>query len=225
MKSIRIVSSAILLTAGYLGAQSSAEILVRLRTLQLKEAPGPVPLIYSPASEQRALRWQRSLAAAHAWFQTQLHIEAPVTLAVLDRETWKKVSTVAVPNAMVKPGLILFPEHIEDIYPDAPKSPESMYPVLGSEAITFHEAGHIFADALKLDRNTFVGEFVANVFMAGYIRAARPDLAFMLNGPFPGMKTPRYTSGGDLNYLEADYRAREPHLASSCNCSAWRTFA
>jgi hypothetical protein len=40
--------------------------------------------------------------------------------------------------------------------------------------------------------------------MAGYIRAARPDLTFILNGPFPGMKTPRYTSGGDLNYLEVN---------------------
>jgi len=201
MKSLRIVSSAVLLTASYLGAQSPADMLVRLRALQLKEAAGPVPLIYSPASEERALRWQRSLAAARAWYQAQLHLEAPITLAVLDRETWKKATTASLPHAVVKSGLILFPEHIEDIYPDAPKS---LDPVLGAEAVSFHEAGHIFADALKLDGNTFVSEFVANVFMAGYIRAARPDLTFMLNGPFPGMKTPRYTSGGDLNYLEAN---------------------
>lgn len=201
MKSLRIVSSAVLLTAGYLGAQSSADTLSRLRALQLKEVPGPVPLIYSPASAQRALRWQRSLAAAQAWFQTQLHLQAPVTLAVLDRETWKRVSTEAMPHAIVKSALIVFPEHIEDIYPDAPKS---LDPVLAAEAVISHEAGHILADALKFDGNTFVSEFVANVFMAGYIRAARPDLTFMLNGPVPGMKTPRYTSGGDLNYLEAN---------------------
>jgi hypothetical protein len=175
-------------------------MLSRLRALHLKEAHGPVPLMYSPGSEQRAFRWQRSLSAAHGWFQAQLGLEAPVTLAVLDRETWNKVSTEALPHAMVKPGLILFPEHIEDIYPDA----KSLNPALAAEAVTFHEAGHIFADSLKLDGNTFVSEFVANIFMAGYIRAARPDLTFMLNGPFPGMKLPRYTSGGDLNYLEAN---------------------
>lgn len=200
MKSIRIVSSAALLTAACLSAQSPEDVLSRLRALQLKEAHGPVPLIYSPGSEQRALRWQRSLSAAHAWFQTQLHVEAPVTLVVLDREIWKRVSTEALPHAMVKPGLILFPEHIEDIYPDA----KSLNPALAAEAVSFHEAGHIFADSLKLDGNTFVSEFVANIFMAGYIRAARPDLTFMLNGPFAGMKTPRYTSGGDLNYLEGN---------------------
>src|SRR3954454_20705649 len=71
MKNLQIVSSAILFAASYLGAQSSAEMLSRLRALPLKEANGPVPLLYSPASEQRALRWQRSLGAAHAWFQTQ----------------------------------------------------------------------------------------------------------------------------------------------------------
>ena len=64
MKSLRIVISALLLTVGYLSAQPPADMLVRLRALQLKEAPGPVPLIYSPASEQRALRWQRSLAGS-----------------------------------------------------------------------------------------------------------------------------------------------------------------
>jgi len=201
MKTLRIAIPTLLLTAGQLGAQSPADMLSRLRALQLKEAPGPVPLIYSPASEHRALRWQRSLALAHAWFQSQLHIEAPVTLAVLDRETWRKVTPEILPHAIVRSSLIVFPEHIEDIYPDAFKS---LDPVLGAEAVTFHEAGHIFADALKIDGNTFVGEFLANVFMAGYIRAARPDLVFMLNGPLPEMKAPRYTSGGDLNYLEAN---------------------
>ena len=197
-RNVITLALAVLMPAGYLSAQPAEHTLAKLRALKLREAPGLVPVIYTPASEERALRWQRSLGAAHAWFQEQLHREVPVTLAVLDRETWRKVSTDALPRVETNPGLVMIPEHIEDVYPAAAKSID---PVLGVDAFTFHAAGLVFADALKLDGNFFVSDFFANLFVAGYIRAARPDLAFLLNGPPADVRTPRYTSGGDLNYL------------------------
>lgn len=51
--------------------------------------------------------------------------------------------------------------------------------------------------------NAFVGELVANVFAAGYVRAKRLDLTYDLVGPAES-EHPRYTSLADLDYVYAD---------------------
>src|SRR4051794_38427122 len=86
------------LTVSALCAQNSAELLAGLRALKLKEADGPVKLMYSAGAGDRAVRWQHALSAAHEWFQQELHMQVPVTLAVLDREHWKQVTEGALPH-------------------------------------------------------------------------------------------------------------------------------
>jgi len=191
----------VLLASGWLSAQTPEG--ERVRELELRSAGGGVELMYSPSSEGRALRWQRSLAAGQDWFQKQLKLQVPVTLVVLNREDWKEVTPQPLPMALAPDRMIVFPEHVEDIWAGAPKELDV---VVASEAGLFHHAGVLFADSYNLDSNAFISDLFANIFLAGYVRAARPDMAFLLNGPFPGMKTPRYTSGGDLMYAGADMR-------------------
>ena len=66
--------------------------LEKLRQLGLPEAPGSVPVIYVPAAKERALRLQRSIEAADAWYEKQLNVRVPIVLAVLDAEARGKIS-------------------------------------------------------------------------------------------------------------------------------------
>jgi hypothetical protein len=105
-----------------------------------------------------------------------------------------------MPMSYANSGLVLLPSRLEDLTSLRPPGVDF---ALTAEAVAFHEAGHIFAHSLKIDGGGFVNELVANIFMAAFIRAARPDLRFLLQGPFATAITPRYTSGADLVYLRA----------------------
>jgi hypothetical protein len=78
-------------------------------------------------------------------------------------------------------------------------------PELLMEQITFHEAGHIYGDYLDYpEHDGFLSELIANIFSTAFIRAERPDLAYLLSGPPSKMKQQRYTSFADLEYLGGD---------------------
>jgi hypothetical protein len=202
-----LLRSCIPLTTMLLGCMCTSSIaqprdhtLSKLRELHLRESPGRVPLIYPLVAERRALRYRRALQAAHEWYEKQLRLSLPITLAVLDKETFAKLSSSPMPYSQFNPGLVVIPTHMDDVTSLRP--PDVDFVLLG-EAVAFHEAGHVFANTLKIDGGGFVNEFVANIFMAAYIRAARPDLKFLLRGPFATRLKPRYTSGADLVYLRA----------------------
>ena len=176
--------------------------LARLRKLNLPELPGSVPTIYAPVTKQRAIKYQRSLESAHAWFEQQLGVKVPIFLAVVDQEIYPKLANIPWPFPYsdpdgLNPNLIVFPTRIEDLIGPEPQSKTP------GEYITYHEDGHEFAYALRIESaNPWVDELVANIFMAAYIDAKRPDLNFVLKGP-PASEHPRYTSLADLDYVYA----------------------
>jgi hypothetical protein len=184
-----------------LSAQVADSPSTKLRNLHLPESPGSVPVVYAPSAKERALRYQKELQGAHAWFEEQLRIQVPTVLAVLDREEFQAQGghwPLPHSNPRSAPGIVFLPSHMEDLVGPEPKAKTP------GEYITYHEAGHIFADRLKIGSgNSFVNELVANVFMAGYIREKRPDLQWVLEGPSAGhfQHTPRYTSLADLDYI------------------------
>ncbi|MGD1095668.1 MAG: hypothetical protein ABSB35_27205 [Bryobacteraceae bacterium] len=192
------------LMATSLSAQGTETQLARLRNLHLPESPGSVPVIYSPPAKERALRYQAELQNAHTWFEEQLRIQVPMLLAVLDREEYQSLGgRWALPycHQLSNPGIVFLPSHLEEL---VGPEPEAKTP---GEYVTYHEAGHIFADRLKIEGgNPFVDELVANVFMAGYIRENRRDLEWVLEGPSADHfeRTPRYTSLADLDYVYTD---------------------
>jgi hypothetical protein len=174
-----------------------------LRKLNLPESQGSVPVIYVPAARDRALAYQRSLEDAHAWFEQQLGLKLSVYLAVVDQQTYSKLNDVPWPMPysdpdQASPDVIVFPSRMEDLI-----GPETQSKTAG-EYVTYHEDGHEFAYALKIrSGNEWVNELVANLFMAAYIDAKRPDLSFVLKGPAADQH-PRYTSLADLDYVYFD---------------------
>jgi len=186
--------------AWHLDAQESKDPLLALRTLQLAEKPGAVPMVYPPSIEQRAIAYQKSLQAAYAWYLEQLKTHAPMkVLAVLDKEAWQKLQPGRpypfTPYCLWAGAVI--------INADLDKLPGLCPGPLPGEFILFHETGHIFAHELKIADSSFISEFVANIFSAAYILAERPDLKSVLDGPPPEKwpTPPRYTSLADLAYL------------------------
>jgi hypothetical protein len=190
-------------------AQESNDLLSQYKKLGLPEAAGPVPVMYSPLAEQRALRYQKALTAAAAWYNEQLKMKVHIVLAVVDKDTWEKAE--AEPGGTRYPmphnhwrtsgeiAFVVLPARMEDFPGSALVSKD---PDLLAEAISFHEAGHDFAKALGIESgNRFVHELIANIFMAGYIGAGHPEFAFMTAGRPSGFPPQRYTSLADLDYL------------------------
>lgn len=168
-----------------------------LRGFPLQELAGTVPTWYVPSAQQRAREYQQSLQPAIGWFEEELHLKIPMDIAVLDQNSYEKMSNVPwpLPYAMPNFNYLVFPSHIEELLGPEPKAKAP------GEYITYHESGHVFAFRLGIDSgNAFVGELVANIFMAGYIHAKRPDLAWVLEGPSPS-EHPRYTTLADLDYV------------------------
>ena len=88
--------------------------LERVRALDLPTADGAVPVIYSVSAKVRAERYRTALETAHHWYEAQLSIRVPVTLAVLDQRDWVKVSSVPYPMPNSKAGLVTLPARMED---------------------------------------------------------------------------------------------------------------
>src|SRR5438046_1322390 len=88
--------------------------LERLRSLKLPTFAGSVPVVYSAAEKARAERYRSALEPAHRWYETQLDMRVPVTLAVLNRQDWERATAVPYPMPNSKPGLVTLPSRIED---------------------------------------------------------------------------------------------------------------
>jgi hypothetical protein len=191
---------AALVLAINLGAQQVEDPRTTLRNMGALEATGDVPVIYSPSAEQRALAYQKSLRAAHTWLQKELHVQVPVTLAVLDKKMWEKVSEhQPLPHADTRSGLIYVPANWGGESSGGQRLP--------GERILFHEVGHMFAAPLKLySSNGFINELIANVFLAAYIRTERPDQISALDGPPADRPFPLYATLADLIYLAGAYQ-------------------
>jgi hypothetical protein len=200
-----------------LRAQAPVDPITSYEKLNLPQSAGSVLVRYTPSAEQRALRYRQSLAGAVKWYGEQLKVSVPVTLAVADRDTWEKVQPANprnppyfMPNSQLRKslagsieGLVVLPARIED-FPNFENM--QVAPDLLAEAISFHEAGHIFAHgALGLEsRNPFVNELIANFFMVAYIRAGHPEFEFMNKDVAARLGAQKYRSLADLDYLYLD---------------------
>src|SRR5215475_8918754 len=95
-------------------AGQAESALERVRALNLPTVDGEVQVIYSPAAKARAESYRFTLETAHRWYETQLGIRVPVTLAVLDKQDWERATPVSYPMPNSKPGLVTLPSRIED---------------------------------------------------------------------------------------------------------------
>ena len=178
---------------------------MKVRSLGLPEAAGSVPVLYVGAAKDRALRLQKSLEAAHAWYEEQLRVRVPIVLAVLDSEAGDKVHvSTALPHSVYSetPALVIIPAIVQN------SPPAGHEDFLEHEPAQFHEDGHILANSLKIwSGNAFVNELIAQMFSVAYIEGKRPDLNWVVEAMragrrSDGLQTPlRYTSLADLDYI------------------------
>lgn len=193
---MRLLAGIVVLLAAPMNAQQTHP-METLRRAGLSVSEGPVRMLYSPGVKEPALRSQIVLQEANAWFEQQLGRRVSMTLAVLDAKTLAKVSPLPMASSWFEPNLVLFPADIQSLMPQVYAGNDR---APAAETALFHESGHIFANEISIQGGGFINELVPNVFAAAYIRAVRPELAFVLDGAPTGMK-PRYTSWEDLLYL------------------------
>ncbi len=209
IRTAALMVTATAIIAVNIGGQEPDSPLTHLRKLGIPEVAGSVPALYVPSAKERAIRLQRSLMAAHSWYETQLNIHVPIALAILDSETQKKISPNVGPFSLFAqggPGLVVLPDRMPPGQPPAGSDRDhSAGGILQGEHTLFHEDGHILTNFLKIwSGNRFVNELTAGMFMAAYIGAKRPDLNFVLEDRRSGRRPtpPRYTSLADLDYLQ-----------------------
>ena len=208
-----IVAFALLLTAalGATGQSNPVEdepTIEKIRALHLPYVPGPVPVYYSRGAgvEARALKYQKSILACQQWYDQQVGKHVDITLAVLNKTDWEKVTDFGYPMPFnfggwrsLPPAGIVVPTRFED-YPNSADFTDD--PELLTENISFHELGHLYAHYTDMEiGDNLVAELYANIFMAAYVRAQRPDMLVFLQGPSRKLPPERYTSLEDLQYI------------------------
>src|SRR3954453_11170300 len=125
-------------------AQTADSAPARLRAMGAVEVPGAVPVFFMPSAKQRALRLQKSLEAAHSWYERQFDIRVPIVLAVGNAEMENKLSDLiaarSVPTAG-NPRLIAIGEPTAGAAVGA--DPEhATGGILNNEHVLFHDDGH-----------------------------------------------------------------------------------
>ena len=143
---------------------------------------GTLRLYHSPSAGAGASQLAKTMSAAVDWYRGRLDWDREIAVAVLDRQDWEALSVVPypVPYAQLLWDVVVMPDSIES-FPGFDRW--GFEPRALNEALTFHEIGHIAAHRLGIrSGNHFVEELIANIFLAAYVRAERPDLAFILAG-------------------------------------------
>jgi hypothetical protein len=184
--------------------EKNANTLQRITALGLPQIPGAVPVFYSSGAKPQALRYQKSLTDCIAWYESHLHVQTQVTLAVLNQADWDRVGRL-VPYPMPQASrphdgvVVVLPDSFKT-FPgaDAVSNPDELL-----DFISFHETGHLFQDALDLySPDKFLQEFYATALASSYAVARRPEL--LTAAVKTNIVNPRYTSLEDMDLIYTD---------------------
>ena len=170
--------------------------LERLEALGLPTETGAVTLHYSPSAQRVATVYVTDISAGVAWYREHLAWTGPVTIAVLNEADFAKVTRIPYPSPHMEPqtGLIIIANQI-DAHPGFELWDLAAAPL--NTAFALHEVGHLIARDLGIaSTSSWINELIANVIMAGYVRAERPDLAGFQNG-----LPPRFADAGHYRRL------------------------
>ena len=137
---------------------------------------------HSEGAEDAARAYAEVLDDAAAWLADEVGWNATLVVAVLDGKDWRALARLPfpVPHARPDETMVVIPTSI------APYPGFDVWNLDARElttALAVHELGHVAAYDLDINRESlWVGELVANLFMAGYVRARRPELNALLGG-------------------------------------------
>lgn len=188
MRLLAAFVTAALLSASRGVCHESSLTLHRLQDSDLPVKEAPFALYYSPAAEAEADRYAAVLAEAVDWYRETIGWEGRFAMAVLDDGDYERYAGQGypVPFAEIVTGLVVMPDDIS-AFPG--------FDVWDLEAghlnqtLTLHEVGHVIAYDIGLwSQSHWVNELMANVFLAGYLRARHPDDRALLEGVPPGFE-------------------------------------
>ncbi len=160
-----------------LAASSTPDAFHRLLALRLPHADGVIPVYYSRGLRAVALRDRADISDCAAWYSRQLHVTVPVTLAVLRKSDWDRVSGLMgypMAQAFADQGNVIFMPKSFASYPGQ-KAHVNLEKKLAF--IAFHETGHLYQRALHLEGpDLFMQEFVATMLATAYALSRQPGL-------------------------------------------------
>jgi hypothetical protein len=166
------------------GQPATIAARVELLGLETITADGLV-LYHSADAKEEALDLAETVAAAIAWYRSTLGWNGAITMAMLDESDYLLVTPLPYPSPHTESAteFIVVADHVES-HPGF-----DLWDLDGrvvNSAWTLHEIGHVIAHDLGIgSANHWIDELVANVIMAGYIRAERPDLIGYQSGMPP----------------------------------------
>ena len=187
--------AALVLVALALGGARAGN-LERLEALGLPTETGALTLHYSPSAQGVAVAYAADISAGVAWYRDRLAWAGAVTVAVLDEADFARVTGIPYPSPHMEPqsGLIIIADRI-DSHPGFELWDLAATPL--NTAWALHEVGHLVARDLGITAtSSWINELIANVVMAGYVRAERPDLAGFQSG-----LPPRFADAGRYRRL------------------------
>jgi len=194
------VGAGLFLAGGTGWAQGTNQ--ARVEALALPRFDGAITLHYSPPAAAEAARTRAELEAAVLWFRRRLGWTATVRVAVLSKPDFARATAIPypTPHAESSTGFIILADRVDE-HPGFERW-DLDGPALNA-AWGVHELGHVLARDLGIaSANSWVGELVANIFMAAYVRAERPALAGFQSGLPPRFRAPpRYTRLAELDAL------------------------
>ncbi len=155
-----------------------------------------VIVTYSEGADAEARFFADEVAAAVDWYRRELGWDGTIRMAVLDAADYPRVTPLPYPSphAETATGFIVVADRADD-HPGFDLWDLDNRVV--SAAWAFHEVGHVVAQDLGIvSANLWVNELIANVIMAGYIRAERPEFIGYQSG-----MPPRFASGNRFGTL------------------------
>src|SRR5262249_38211878 len=191
-----------------LAAVTSAAAQTNLQRVQASGLPkqeGAITLYASRSAQREAAIYGAEMAAAADWYRAQLGWDGHLTIAVLDKADFGRITQIPYPSphAETLTGLIIIADHIVE-HPGFDRW--DLDEVGLNCAWSFHEIGHVIARDLGISSpNAWINELAASIFMAAYVRAQRPQFAGFQSGmPARFTSTGRYSKLAEFDALYFD---------------------
>ncbi|MDF7813913.1 hypothetical protein [Hymenobacter sp. YC55] len=214
---------------GFAQVALPASPLAQVQALHLPAAlDQPVAVYYVPGYETRALALRHLMQEVKTFYQQQLQLDVPFSLAVLDSARWTSIYSeqgrpfYGVPWVSKKPYVAFLPATggrineqlaaVEEKRRANPKKPvDSRRFAYGGtklgvpDLIGIHELGHAYTDAYGINLQVaWLRELVATYFCYAYLRQQLPPQAAgweAANHLFYRNVKPTYTSLADFDRL------------------------
>ncbi|HEY2445177.1 MAG TPA: hypothetical protein VGI20_05500 [Rhizomicrobium sp.] len=196
--------------------------LDRVKSLQDPTLEGAVPTYYTPGYERHARSLQQFMSDELAFYRRELHVELPLSLAVLDKKQWAQTERqlpYPMPSVTGDPAVAMMPANWADAAGVFPKETDVDPAVVKSvdargiswvqanaqagDLIGGHELGHAIIDAYGIVPGTrWLNEMLASYVLYCYVERERRDLLWLFDVVQAGNGRPqRYVSLDDFESL------------------------